>query len=40
MEEYEEFQQIMAEINKKKRIDEGEFGLPPGLAELFNGFKK
>ena len=37
---YEEFQQIMAEINRKKRIAESEFGLPPGFAELFNGFKR
>ena len=33
---YEEFQQIMAELNRKK-ISEGEFGLPSGFEELFNG---
>ena len=37
---YEEFQQIMAEINRKKRIAEGNYDLPPGFEELFNGFKK
>ena len=37
---YEKFQQIMAELNRKKRISEGEFDLPPGFEELFNGFKK
>jgi len=37
---YEEFQQIMAEINRKKRIAEGGFDFPPGFEELFNGFKK
>jgi hypothetical protein len=37
---YEEFQQIMAEINRKKRIAEGGFDLPPGFEELFNEFKK
>jgi hypothetical protein len=37
---YEEFQQIMTEINRKKRIAEGGFDLPPGFEELFNGFKK
>ena len=40
MEEYEEFQQIMAELNRKKKISEGGFDLPPGFEELFNGFKK
>ncbi len=34
---YEEFQQIMAELNRKKKISEGEFGLPSGFEELFNG---
>jgi hypothetical protein len=37
---YEEFQAIMAEINRKKRISEGGFDLPPGIEELFNRFKK
>ncbi len=37
---YEKFQQIMAEINRKKRIAEGRFDLPPGFEELFNRFKK
>ena len=37
---YEQFQQIMAEINRKKKIVEGEFDLPPGFAELFKEFKK
>ena len=36
---YDEFQQIMAELNRKKRISEGGFDLPPGFEELFNGFK-
>lgn len=40
MTQYEEFQQIMAEINRKKRISEGGFDLPSGFEELFNGFKK
>jgi hypothetical protein len=37
---YEEFQQIMAEINRKKKTVESEFGLPPEFAELFNMFKR
>ena len=37
---YEEFQQIMAELNRKKRIAEGGFDLPTGFEELFNGFNK
>ena len=37
---YEKFQQIMDELNRKKRISEGGFDLPPGFEELFNGFKK
>ena len=37
---YEKFQQIMAELNRKKKISEGGFDLPPGFEELFNGFKK
>ena len=40
MTEYEEFQQIMAEISIKKKISEGGFDLPPGFEELFNEFKK
>ena len=40
MKEYEEFQQIMAELNRKKRIAEGNYDLPPGFEEFFNGFKK
>ena len=30
----------MAELNRKKKISEGGFDLPPGFEELFNGFKK
>ena len=37
---YEEFQQIMAELERKKRVSEGKYDLPPGFEELFNGFKK
>ena len=37
---YEKFQQIMAELNRKKRISEGKFDLPPGFEQLFNDFKK
>jgi hypothetical protein len=37
---YEEFQQIMAELERKKRIAEGKYDLPPGFEELFKGFKK
>ena len=37
---YEEFQQIMAELNRKKRIAENKFDLPPGFEDLFNGFQK
>jgi len=37
---YEEFQQIMAELNRKKRITENRLDLPPGFEQLFNGFKK
>ena len=40
MTEYEKFQQMMADINRKKRIAEGGFDLPPGFEELFNKFKK
>jgi len=40
MDGYAEFQRIMAEINRKKKIAEGGFDLPPGFEELFNGFKK
>lgn len=40
---YERFQQIMAEINYKKQIEESkkstkDFDLPPGFEELFKGF--
>jgi len=37
---YEEFQRIMADLERKKRIAEGSYDLPPGFEELFNGFKK
>ena len=43
---YEEFQQIMAEINFRKNMEENHrnfgtnYDLPPGFEELFNGFKK
>ena len=37
---YEQFQQIMAEINRKKRVAEDGFNLPPEFEEIFNGFKK
>ena len=37
---YEEFQQIMAELERKKRIAEGKYDLPPGFEELFGGFKR
>lgn len=37
---YEQFQQIMAEINAKKRKSENKYDLPPGFEELFNGFKR
>jgi len=40
MTEYEKFQQIMTEINRKKRVAENGFDLPPGFEEIFNGFKK
>ena len=41
---YEQFQQIMVEINFKKQMEEnqknGKFSdLPPGFEQLFNGFK-
>lgn len=35
---YEQFQQIMAEIERKKRIAEGK--LPPELERIFNVFTK
>ena len=37
---YEEFQQIMADLERKKRIAEGKYDLPPGFEELFSGFKR
>lgn len=46
MTEYEKFQQIMAEINYRKNMEENRknfelnYDLPPGFEELFNGFKK
>lgn len=30
----------MAELNRKKRISESRFDLPPGFEKLFNGFNK
>ena len=46
MTKYEEFQQIMAEINFKVQMEENRknfdlnYDLPPGFEQLFNGFKK
>ena len=43
---YEKFQQIMAEINFRKNMEENRknsklnYDLPPGFEELFNGFNK
>lgn len=37
---YKEFQQIMAELERKKRISERKYDLPPGFEQLFNGFNK
>lgn len=37
---YKEFQQIMAELERKKKISEGMFNLPPEFENLFNGFNK
>lgn len=42
---YEKFQQIMAEINFRKNMEENRkkgksYDLPPGFEELFNGFKR
>ena len=43
---YKQFQQIMAEINYRKNMEENrkKFGLnydlPPGFEELFKGFNK
>jgi len=43
---YEKFQQIMAEINYKKQMEENHknfglnYDLPPGFEQLFNGFKR
>jgi len=42
---YEEFQQIMAEINYRKQMQDSKdftksYDLPPGFEEIFNGFKK
>ena len=41
---YKQFQQIMAEINYKKQMEENRknntfSGLPPGFEQLFKGFK-
>ena len=42
MDGYAEFQRIMSEINRKKRIAEGKYDLPPGFEDIFNEsiFKK
>lgn len=37
---YEEFQRIMAEIERKRIIAENGFDLPPEFEQLFKGFKK
>lgn len=43
---YEEFQQIMAEINYRKQMEENRrnfglnYDLPPEFEQLFNSFKK
>ena len=43
---YEEFQQIMAEINYRKQMEENRrnfginYDLPSGFEQLFKGFKK
>ena len=41
---YEEFQRIMAELNRQIQEKENqrikEFDLPPGFEQLFGGFKK
>lgn len=36
---YEEFQQIMAELERKKKVSERKFDLPPEFEKLFNEFK-
>ncbi len=45
MTEYEEFQQVMTELNYKIQMEENRkkgksYDLPPGFEELFGGFKK
>ena len=43
---YEEFQQIMAELNYRKQMEENRknfslnYDLPPGFEEIFNQFKR
>jgi len=38
---YEEFQQIMAEINFKKQMEFNKsYDLPPGFEDLFKEFRK
>lgn len=37
---YEEFQRIMAEIERKRRIAENGFDLPPEFEEIFGKFKR
>ena len=36
---YEEFQQIMIDIERKKKISKEKWNLPPGFEKLFNEFK-